>query len=106
MLRWLAFKTLLNHPVPPDLEKHREIGVYVSCSVELRSRFWLLPEAEIERLQVPIVRFFNLVLLEELFDTLELIWQSQKRGVLRAGFTDATIREFTEWCLQRRGSSV
>ena len=106
VLRWLAFKTLVRDPERFDIEKHREIGVYISCSVELRSRFWLLPETEIERLQVPIVRFFNLLLLEELFETLQLIWELQERDVLRAGLTELAVREFTEWCLQRLGISV
>ena len=38
-----------------------EIGVYVSCSVELRSRFWLLDDETIDKLQSPILRFFNLL---------------------------------------------
>ncbi len=76
VLRYLSFKAILssNHDdnANPSISKFnsiREVGIYLSCSVELRSKFWLFSEDQIAKLEGPIIKYFNLLLLEELFAT-------------------------------------
>ncbi|HEV7738447.1 MAG TPA: hypothetical protein VGO47_13895, partial [Chlamydiales bacterium] len=101
VLRWLSFKTLLSDPTRDELVDIREIGVYVSCSVELRSRFWLLNEATIEKLQTQIIRFFNLLLLEELLDTLLTMWRLEYSDTHHFGFKTSNLHEFATWVISR-----
>ncbi|HEX4638076.1 MAG TPA: protein kinase [Chthoniobacterales bacterium] len=49
------------------------IGVYMSCSSELRSRFWLFPKQEYDQIEGDVVLFFTMLLVEALLDTLELL---------------------------------
>jgi len=100
VLRWLSFKTIMSDP-KRNVQNTREIGVYVSCSVELRSRFWLLSEETIDELQSPIIKFFNLLLLEELFDTLHRMFQQEMKGNYDFGLTCANPVEFAQNILQR-----
>jgi len=101
VLRWLSFKTLLSDKTRSDLAEIKDVGVYVSCSVELRSRFWLLGEHVIDLLQIPIIRFFNLLLLEELFDTLLLMWHLEEANGYQFGFKAAKVHEFTTFVIRR-----
>lgn len=101
VLRWLSFKTLLSDKTRGDLTEIKDVGVYVSCSVELRSRFWLLGERVIDSLQIPIIRFFNLLLLEELFDTLLLMWRLEEGNGYQFGFKASNVHEFTTFVIQR-----
>jgi hypothetical protein len=81
VLRWLSFKTLISDP-SRDASAVDEVGVYVSCSSELRSRFLLLSDAALESMQARVIRFFSLLLAEELFDTLRLIRLKYREGPL------------------------
>jgi len=45
-------------------------GIYISCSQELRSRFWLMKDADFEILDGHLVRYFTLLLIEGLVETL------------------------------------
>lgn len=101
VLRWLSFKTLLSDRTRNDLTEIKDIGVYVSCSVELRSRFWLLREEVIDQLQIPIIRFFNLLLLEELFDTLLLMSRLEDSDGYQFGFKASKLHEFTTFVIRR-----
>ena len=101
VLRWLSFKTVLSDPSRSSLSVLQEIGVYVSCSVELRSRFWLLNETTIEKLQAPILRFFNLLLLEELFDTFLSMWLAESSGVYNFGLKSSKAAPFVQWVIER-----
>jgi len=96
----LSLKTILSDPAR-NLQNLREIGIYVSCSVELRSRFWLLNNDTIDRLQVQIIRFFNLLLLEELFDTLRLTLKSQNRLFSESWFFESDYRGFDQAVTER-----
>ncbi|HEV7737554.1 MAG TPA: hypothetical protein VGO47_09320, partial [Chlamydiales bacterium] len=73
----------------------------MSCSVELRSRFWLLNEETIEKLQLPIIRFFNLILLEELFDTLREMWRIEDSGGYLFGFKAGNLHDFALFVVGR-----
>ncbi len=101
VLRWLSFKTVISDPSRSSLHELHEIGVYVSCSVELRSRFWLLNETTIDRLQAPILRFFNLLLLEELFDTFLIMWVTENSGVYNFGLKSSKATPFVQWVIER-----
>lgn len=101
VLRWLSFKTVISDPSRASFRDAREIGVYVSCSVELRSRFWLLDERTIERFRAPIIRFFNFLLLEELFDTLLLMWNSEVAGFHDFGFKSGKTANFVRFVIER-----
>jgi serine/threonine protein kinase len=100
VLRWLSFKTIIAGP-NKAYNKLSEIGIYISCSVELRSRFWLLNESTINSMEVEIIKFFNLLLLEELFDTLDKMLTLQNSGVYNFGFVSDKLSEFTKWVLNR-----
>lgn len=101
VLRWLSFKTRMSDPKRAEITDFKEIGVYVSCSVELRSRFWLFSKTNIDDLQNQIIRFFNLILLEELFDTLALLWETKKYEICESTFESTNLSNFTEWVIKR-----
>ena len=105
VLRWLSFKTILSDSYRRKLSGLREIGIYVSCSVELRSRFWLLNNDTIEKLQVPIIRFFCLILIEELFDTLLLMWNREQEGKNDFGLSSADFNTLADSVIQRLGQN-
>lgn len=71
------------------------VGVYISCSSELRSRFWLFPEEQYPIVQGSLVLFFTLLLAEALLDTLELLRDENIQTVLgrSVGLTNDTAHE-------------
>ena len=80
VFRSLSLRTILQSGrVHEELSKVPFIGVYVSCTSELRSRFWLLEKTDFALLEPHIVRFFNLLLVEELTKTLASMveWESK-----------------------------
>lgn len=101
VLRWLAFKTRMSDPAGEGYEDLKDVGIYVSCSVELRSRFWLLSQEALERAQIQTIRFFNLLLVEELLDTLALMLEEQEEDKFNFGFTQSAQHSFTEWVKKR-----
>lgn len=104
ILRWLSYKTIISDPGRnKKLSSLKEIGIYISCSVELRSRFWLLEDGVIDRYQNLIIEYFNFLLLEELFDTLKHMWLFEAEGNFVYGFTDSNLKEFAYWCIKRIG---
>jgi serine/threonine protein kinase len=58
------------------------IGVYLSCSAELRSRFWLFPDDAYPKIAGDAVEFFNLLLGEALLRTFSLLRDSQVVPIL------------------------
>ena len=72
ILRSLSLRAILdsNNPVN-EFQKIPFVGIYLSASQELRSRFWLMREEDFEILEGHIVRYFNLLLIESLIDTLD-----------------------------------
>jgi hypothetical protein len=72
ILRAISLKAILSRPKPAEeLRTLPFVGVYIACSAELRSRFWLINETDYARTEPHVVRFFNLLLLEQLADTLD-----------------------------------
>lgn len=104
VLRWLSFKTIVSDPEKRDINKITEVGIYVSCSVELRSRFWLFEEKMIDKLQLQIINFFNLILLEELFDTIALMWELENEGKYDFSLKAGNIFKFSQWIIARINS--
>jgi hypothetical protein len=100
VLRWLSFKTYLAGG-EKKFSELSEIGIYISCSVELRSRFWLLSDDAIDEMGANIIRFFNFLLLEELCDTLSKMSQIQKDQTFNFGFTNDKLTQFSKWFLTR-----
>jgi serine/threonine protein kinase len=49
------------------------IGVYISCSSELRSRFWLFSDNHYEMIEADAILFFNMLLADALLESLELL---------------------------------
>lgn len=75
ILRAISLKAILSLPNPAEeLRSLPFIGIYLACSAELRSRFWLIKEADYDRIEPHVVRFFNLLLLEQLVDTLDSMY--------------------------------
>lgn len=101
VLRWLSFKAVVADEHRRDLDRLADIGVYVSCSVELRSRFWLLDEDTILELQAEIIDYFSLLLLEGLFETLLVMDRFEREAQHNFRFRDADIEGFTTWVLER-----
>jgi serine/threonine protein kinase len=101
VLRWLSLKTVLSDPGRARLDTLREIGIYISCSVELRSRFWLMTEGNILAFEAEIIGFFTLLLLEALFDTLDLLAEHEAAGACDLGFSAADQHSFATWVIKR-----
>jgi serine/threonine protein kinase len=102
VLRWLSFKTILSdNSRNTKIDQLHEIGIYVSCSVELRSRFWLFTDETIDRLQGQIILFFNLLLLEELFDTLRLMHEKELANDYDFNMETSDKLGFVQWVLER-----
>lgn len=75
ILRSLSFKALLaSENCAEALEKIPFLGIYISSSQELRSRFWLMGEADFSVLEGHVIRYFNLLLIEALVDTFDSIY--------------------------------
>ena len=79
VLRSLSLRAILESPSPAEeFAKNPFVGVYISASQELRSRFLLMREEDLEVLEGHIVRYFNLLLLESLADTLDAAFASSR----------------------------
>jgi serine/threonine protein kinase len=79
ILRSLSLKALLACANPPEeFSKTSFFGVYLSSSQELRSRFWLMKDADFDVLEAHVVRYFNLLLLEALIETLDHVLAYQR----------------------------
>ncbi len=93
ILRSLSLKAILESENPSrELSKIPFLGVYISSSQELRSRFWLMREEEFDALEGHVVRYFNLLLIEGLVETLDRIlqWDAQGAHVPHFGLSEST----------------
>jgi serine/threonine protein kinase len=92
ILRSLSIKAIIDSKSPEsEIAKVQFTGIYISCSSELRSRFWLMPVEDYEDLQTSIIKYFNLLFLEELVDTFDrlLQWDEQPSShALKFGMTE------------------
>src|SRR6185295_17975685 len=74
ILRSLSLRAILEADDPAAaLAKLPFTGVYISCSQELRSRFWLMTESDFDVLDGHVVRYFALLLIEGLVETLDRV---------------------------------
>lgn len=81
ILRSLSLKAALASTHPADaVSKLPFTGIYISSSQELRSRFWLMRPEDIELLDGHVVRYFTLLLVETLVDTLDRMLQWDVAG--------------------------
>lgn len=80
LLRSLALTAALDSDdVETALSQTSFFGVYISCSSELRSRFWLFDESDFEDLKAHIVRYFGLLLIEQLVNTIRSMREVSER---------------------------
>jgi Cdc6-like AAA superfamily ATPase/tRNA A-37 threonylcarbamoyl transferase component Bud32 len=87
ILRSLSLKAVLASENPADeFAKCPIVGVYLSASQELRSRFWLMRPEDIDLLEAHVVRYFNLLLLESLAETLHVAFQADQAGPMALRF--------------------
>jgi tRNA A-37 threonylcarbamoyl transferase component Bud32/energy-coupling factor transporter ATP-binding protein EcfA2 len=96
ILRSLSLKAILECEKPADeFAKSPFVGVYLSASQDLRSRFWLMQEADFAVLEAHLVRYFNLLLIESLTDTLDAVYRTQRlsESPLHFQMTDAVARD-------------
>ena len=96
ILRKLSLSSSLTGDNPcATFEATPYLGVYISCSSELRSRFWLFPTDRYPAIQGDAVLFFTMLLVEALLDSLELL----RDGVVESslgqgvGLTAETARQ-------------
>ncbi len=104
ILRSLSLRAILDSESPGvELGKIPFIGIYISSSQELRSRFWLMGEEDFDRLEGHVVRYFNLLLIEGLVDTLDRIarWDAENGQIFSFGFTGETPARCAEVIRQR-----
>lgn len=74
ILRSLSFNAIYQCDNPEEeLTKIPFIGIYISCSQELRSRFWLMDVEDFDKLEGHVIQFFNLLLVEGLVNTFDWI---------------------------------
>ncbi|MYB36499.1 MAG: protein kinase [Gammaproteobacteria bacterium] len=95
VFRSLSMRTILQSDDPhASFQVVPFVGVYVSCTTELRSRFWLFSTEDFEATEPLIVRFFNLVLVEELVRTITAMveYESSHPSPLNFGLTSNGAR--------------
>jgi tRNA A-37 threonylcarbamoyl transferase component Bud32 len=106
VFRMLRLKTLLAVD-KTNFNKIREIGFYLSCSSELRSRFAYLSETMAQKLQTEIIHYFNLQVLKEVLETLRLITIRQDHETT-FGWSEVVERDLYTFLLRqlnREGSA-
>lgn len=110
LFRMLSVKTILSIENEEKLEEILKEtpywGVYISCSADLRSRFWLLQKNEnlLDVYEASIIKFFSLLLLESLVETLDLADKFQKKhGEERFGINEEKNKRCVEMILHRIG---
>jgi len=99
ILRMLSLPAVLQGPRPKEVFSHRPyIGIYLSCSSELRSRFWLFPKEEYPGIEVLAIRYFIMLLTEAMLETFELLRDGNVEKHLGAsvGLTNDTARTMCE----------
>lgn len=74
ILRILSLKATLQSDNAKQLFDNRPfIGVYISCTAELRSRFMLFRNNEIACIEKSVLTYFQMMLIEALLETLTLL---------------------------------
>ena len=99
VLRRLSLPAVLSLPSAAEqFVKMPYLGVYISCSSELRSRFWLFPREEYDQIEGDVVLFFTMLLVEALLDNLELLRDGnvEARLGVSVGLTNDAARSIAE----------
>jgi len=99
ILRMLSLPALLQGPKAKEAYMSRPyIGIYVSCSSELRSRFWLFPREKYPGIEVLAIRYFIMLLSEAMLETFEYLRDGNVEKFLGAsvGLTNDTARSICE----------
>ena len=99
VFRMLALKTVL-HWSTDQLEALKHVGFYISCSADLRSRFAHLTQSAPRRLYGEIIHSFNLLLLNEVIVTLQLV-ASHDHAESLFGWNDSVEAEFYRFMLEK-----
>lgn len=99
ILRKISLPAILSDINARDLfDRWPYIGVYLSCSSELRSRFWLFPKDSYPAIHGDVVLFFTALLVEALLATFELLRDGDVERILgqSVGLTKATEQSIAE----------
>lgn len=99
ILRMLSLPAVLQGPKPRDVFMSRPyIGIYISCSSELRSRFWLFPKEEYPGIEVLAIKYFIMLLAEAMLETFEMLRDGnvEKHLGVGVGLTNDTARSICE----------
>ncbi|MGN6552612.1 MAG: ORC-CDC6 family AAA ATPase [Verrucomicrobiota bacterium] len=99
ILRKISLPAVLSDPKARELfAKWPYLGVYISCSSELRSRFWLFPKDLYPSIQGDAVLFFIALLTEALLEAFELLRDGEVERLLgeSVGLTKATEQSIAE----------
>jgi serine/threonine protein kinase len=99
ILRKISLPAILSDPKARQLfGKWPYIGVYISCSSELRSRFWLFPKDLYPDIQGDVVLFFTTLLAEALLGAFELLRDGEVERILgqSVGLTKTTEENIAE----------
>lgn len=99
ILRKISLPAILSDSSARELfTKWPYIGVYISCSSELRSRFWLFPKDSYPKIQGDVVLFFISLLTEALLEAFELLRDGEVERTLgeSVGLTKATEQSIAE----------
>lgn len=103
LLRSMSLAAILKSGNPDTLLSEVEfLGVYLSCSTEFRSRFWLFKEEDFEILEAHVVQYFSLLLCEglcEMYDSI-LEWDQQSH-TKQFGLTHSLANECVKVFLRR-----
>jgi len=104
ILRKLSLPAVLASKDPGDLfTKIPYIGVYISCSSELRSRFWLFPKEQYSIIQADVISFFTIILMESLLEAFEALRDGEIEKFLgqSVGLTKETERSIASIICER-----
>jgi serine/threonine protein kinase len=95
LLRMLGVRTQIDLiKASESIEQLKFIGVYISCVAELRSRFLFYTEEEGKKVVGLCVRYFCLVLIYNLIDSLELLIHADaRRGQASIGISQGITPE-------------
>ncbi len=106
ILRSMSLKAALASESPlTELGKTPFVGMYLSSSQELRSRFWLMKEPDFEALEGHVVRYFTLLLADTLVDTLDCMfkWDASENAAFRFGISETIAEASCELLRARMG---
>ena len=99
VLRMLSLPVVLSERNSKEIFQGRQyIGIYISCTEVLRSRFLLFPEERYETIEADLITFFTCLLTEALLDTLELLRDDNliHKSKFSVGFTNERARHVSE----------